>query len=122
MCARLLNSPKTLRSHKTTAMTTTPFKMDLIVACIGKNRLTSHSKTPTTISTINMLINGIVPPYLAHSARLTENVVCLTKVRYTAKQGGAPQQYWIGSANPCPAESTNRVSSREWAIATLMKL
>src|SRR5215469_15391658 len=74
MCARLLNSPKTLRSHKTTAMTTTPFKMDLIVACIGINRLTSHSKTPTTISTINMLINGIVPPYLAHSARLTERV------------------------------------------------
>ena len=46
MCARLLNSPKTLSSHKTTAMTTTPFKMDLIVACIGIKRLTSHSKTP----------------------------------------------------------------------------
>jgi hypothetical protein len=51
-------SPKTFKSHKTTAMTTTAFKMDLIVPCIGM-RLTSQSITPTTTSTINMLINGM---------------------------------------------------------------
>ena len=38
MCARLLNSPKRLRSHKTTAMTTMPLKMDLVFACIGIKR------------------------------------------------------------------------------------
>jgi hypothetical protein len=43
------NNPKTFSNHKTTAMTTTAFKMDLIVACIGMKRLTNQSKTPTTI-------------------------------------------------------------------------
>jgi hypothetical protein len=47
-----LKSPKTFSSHKTTAITTTAFKMDLIVPCMGMKRLTSQSRTPTTISTI----------------------------------------------------------------------
>ena len=33
-----------------------------------------------------------------HSARLRANVVCLQKVRYTAKRGGAAERYWIRSA------------------------
>src|SRR5271156_3729136 len=47
-----LNNPKTFSSHNTTAITTTAFKMDLIVPCIGMKRLTSQSRTPTTIRTI----------------------------------------------------------------------
>jgi hypothetical protein len=40
-------------------MTTTPFKIDLIVPCIGMNRLTSQSKTPSTIKTITTCIKGM---------------------------------------------------------------
>jgi hypothetical protein len=43
------NNPKTLRSHNTTPITTTAFKIDLILPAIGIKRFTSHSKTPTTI-------------------------------------------------------------------------
>jgi len=46
------NSPNMFSSHKTTQITTTAFKIDLIVPCIGMKRLTSHSKTPTTTKTI----------------------------------------------------------------------
>ncbi len=30
-----LNNPKTFSSHRTTPMTTTPFKIDLMDACMG---------------------------------------------------------------------------------------
>src|SRR5580704_5301080 len=56
---RELKSPKTFNSHKTTTMTTTAFKMDLIVPCIGMKRLMSQSRTPTTIKTITMFIRGM---------------------------------------------------------------
>jgi len=46
-------TPKMFSSHKTTPITTTAFKMDLIDPAIGMKLLTSHSKTPTTIRTIN---------------------------------------------------------------------
>src|ERR1700683_5414218 len=48
------NSPKTFSNHKTTAITTTAFKIDLIVPCIGMKRLINQSRTPTTISTITI--------------------------------------------------------------------
>jgi hypothetical protein len=41
--------PNTRRSHKTTAMTTTAFRIDLMELAIGMKRLTSHNRTPTTI-------------------------------------------------------------------------
>jgi len=47
-------SPKMFRSHKTVAITTTAFKMDLIVPCIGMKRLTSQSRTPTTSRIISI--------------------------------------------------------------------
>jgi hypothetical protein len=43
------NKPKTLRSHKTTQITTTAFKIDLMLAAIGMKRFTNQSSTPTTI-------------------------------------------------------------------------
>jgi hypothetical protein len=45
-------SPNKFRSHRTTAMTTTPLRIDLIDACIGIKRFTSHSRTPTTMRTV----------------------------------------------------------------------
>jgi len=48
---RELRSPKTLRSLKTTAMTTTAFKIDLMEPAIGMNLLMSQRITPTTIRT-----------------------------------------------------------------------
>jgi hypothetical protein len=48
---RWLKIPKTLRSHKITAITTTAFKIDFIDPAIGINRLMSHRMTPTTIRT-----------------------------------------------------------------------
>jgi len=56
---RLWNSPKTFRSHNTTTITTTAFKMDLIVPCIGIKRLTSQSRRPTTTRTITTCSKGI---------------------------------------------------------------
>jgi len=42
------------RSHKTTQITTTAFKIDLIDPAIGMKRLTNQSRTPTTIRTITI--------------------------------------------------------------------
>jgi len=53
-CEKEWKSPKMFRSHKTTQITTTAFKIDLIVPCIGMYRLTSQSRTPTTIKTITI--------------------------------------------------------------------
>jgi hypothetical protein len=57
-------SPKMLRIHRTTAITTTPFKIDLMVACMGMNRFTSHSSTPTTTRTSRSWIKGMVLTFL----------------------------------------------------------
>jgi hypothetical protein len=46
-------------SHKTVTITTTAFKIDLIDPAIGMKLFTSHSSTPTTISTINTCSNGM---------------------------------------------------------------
>jgi hypothetical protein len=59
MCGSHASTPNTFSSHSTTQITTTAFKIDLIVPCIGMNRLISHSKIPTTISTITIFINGM---------------------------------------------------------------
>jgi hypothetical protein len=45
------NSPETFRIHRTTPMTTTPFKIDLMDPCMGMKRFTSHRRTPTTTRT-----------------------------------------------------------------------
>ena len=42
------------RSHKTTAITTTPFKIDLICPCIGIKLFTSQSRTPITTKTTSI--------------------------------------------------------------------
>src|ERR1035437_845503 len=47
-------------SHRTTAITTTPFKMALICPCMGMKRLTSHSNRPTTHSAITTVTSGIL--------------------------------------------------------------
>ena len=59
ICEKELNSPNTFKSHNTTTITTTAFKMDLIVPYIGMKRLISQSKTPTTIKTVTTVSNGI---------------------------------------------------------------
>jgi hypothetical protein len=46
---RECKTPKTFRSHKTTRMTTTAFKIDLMEPAIGMKLLTSQRRTPTTI-------------------------------------------------------------------------
>jgi hypothetical protein len=43
--------PKTFRSHRTTTMTTTTFRIDFMDPAIGMKRLISQSSTPTTIRT-----------------------------------------------------------------------
>jgi len=43
------NNPNTLRSHNTTPITTTAFKIDLMLPAMGMKRFTSHKRTPTTI-------------------------------------------------------------------------
>jgi len=54
-----VKSPNTFRSHTTTAMTTTAFTIDLMVACMGIKRSTSHRRTPTTIRAITICSKGI---------------------------------------------------------------
>ena len=51
LLVRLLKSPKTFRSHKTTPITTTAFKIDLMDDAIGMKLLTSQRRTPITIRT-----------------------------------------------------------------------
>src|SRR5437899_11384131 len=51
---RECRSPRTFKSHTTTPITTTAFKIDLIDPAIGMKLLTSHNRAPTTIKTINI--------------------------------------------------------------------
>jgi hypothetical protein len=48
------NNPKTFSSHNTTPMTTTPFKIDLMLRAMGMKRFTSQSRIPTTIRVIRI--------------------------------------------------------------------
>ena len=49
-----------MSNQTTTAITTTPFKIDVMDDCIGMNRFTSHSSTPTTTRISTAWSNGIV--------------------------------------------------------------
>jgi hypothetical protein len=53
-------SPKMLRSHKTTAITTTAFKIILMEPAIGMYELTSQRRTPTTIKVSTTWIKGMI--------------------------------------------------------------
>jgi len=46
--------PNMFRSHKTTPITTTAFKMDLIDPAIGMKLFTNQSSTPIPIKTSNI--------------------------------------------------------------------
>jgi len=54
------NNPNTLRSHNTTPMTTTPFKIDLMLPAMGMKRFTSHNRTPTTIRVNRICMRGML--------------------------------------------------------------
>lgn len=58
-------TPKIFRSHRTTAITTTAFRIDLIEPAIGMKLFTNQSRTPTTIRTINTWSKGMIglPPW-----------------------------------------------------------
>jgi len=51
--------PKTSKSHNTTTITTTAFKIDLIEPAIGMKPLTSQRRTPTTIRISTTWSKGI---------------------------------------------------------------
>jgi hypothetical protein len=53
-------SPKTLRSHKTTTMITTAFKIILMEPAMGIYELTSQRTTPTTIKVSTNWIKGMI--------------------------------------------------------------
>jgi hypothetical protein len=53
-------NPLTFSSHSTTPITTTAFRILLIVPAIGIKLFTSHSRTPTTIRVIKICMRGIV--------------------------------------------------------------
>jgi hypothetical protein len=76
------------RSHRTVAITTTAFKMDLIVPCIGMKLLTSQSKTPTTIRTTSICIKGI--GYLFSSQGDTPPVQALVRISVLIQELLAP--------------------------------
>src|ERR1700736_6284341 len=46
-------------------MTTTAFRMDLMLPAMGIKRFRSHSRTPTTISTATRLIRGMIDSLLS---------------------------------------------------------
>jgi len=52
-------TPKTLKSHSTTMITTTTFRIFLIFPSIGMYVLISHNATPTIIRAMRMDINDI---------------------------------------------------------------
>src|SRR5579863_84658 len=51
--------PKTFRSHTTTTMITTAFRIDLMEPAIGMKLLTSQRRTPTTIRAIKICTKGV---------------------------------------------------------------
>src|SRR5580693_9455951 len=63
------NKPNTSRSQSTTQMTTTAFKIDLILPAIGMKRFTSQSRTPTTIRATKTCIRGIAFYLSVYAAR-----------------------------------------------------
>src|ERR1700730_9422437 len=48
-------------------MTTTPFKIDLMLPAMGMKRFTSHSRTPTTIKTTTRLMRGMIYSPSSHA-------------------------------------------------------
>src|ERR1700730_5637568 len=59
------NNPNTSRSHNTTPMTTTAFKIDLMLPAMGIKRFTSHNRTPMTIRVSRMGRRGILFTFLS---------------------------------------------------------
>ena len=57
---KLPQTPNTFSNQITTTITTTAFKIALIVPCIGIYLLISHSTTPTAIRTRIIVIIGII--------------------------------------------------------------
>jgi len=53
-------SPKTFKSHTTTTITTTAFKIDLIDPAIGMNEFTSQRRIPTTIRVRSIGSKGMI--------------------------------------------------------------
>jgi hypothetical protein len=63
------SNPNALRSHITTQMTTTAFKIDLMELAMGMNELISHRMTPTTIKVNNTWTRGMIySPHFTASA------------------------------------------------------
>jgi len=60
-----------LRIHKTTEMTTTALRIDLMVACIGMKRFTSHRTTPTTIKISTSWTSGMTSTFRTFGQRLS---------------------------------------------------
>src|SRR5208283_593810 len=56
----LLHNPTACNSQTQTAMTTTTFRIVLILEAIGIKRLISHNATPTIISTTTKFIKGML--------------------------------------------------------------
>jgi len=54
------SNPNALRSHITTQMTTTAFKIDLMELAIGMNWFTNHRRTPTTIRANRIWVRGMI--------------------------------------------------------------
>jgi hypothetical protein len=50
-------------------MTTTAFKIDLMLPAMGMNRFTSHSRTPTTIRANTICMRGILFYLSVYAAR-----------------------------------------------------
>jgi hypothetical protein len=69
-------TPKAFRSHKTTAITTTIFRMLLIEPAIGMKLFTSQRRKPITIKTATRWIKGII------------NLPIATNFSYSAQDSG----------------------------------
>src|SRR5580693_7297685 len=95
MFDREWNNPKTLSSHKTTQITTTAFKMDLMLPAMGMKRFTSQSKTPTTIRVIRMGMRGMLftfPCVLRDTATQSRRTTAVSPVPRGFADSGVPAE------------------------------
>jgi hypothetical protein len=89
-------------------MTTTAFKIDLMLLAMGIKRFMSHSRTPTTIRTTTILIKGMIwPPSLHKQTRagIGTNFLVDPKMNAASVERSETRNIWM-----VQAEGTSIVS------------
>ena len=95
-------------------MTTTAFKIDLIVPAIGMNRFTSHSRTPTTIRATKTCMRGILISFLIV---LQDTFTLLRRFRHPFERRPSEKTFRLGARGDSAFSQGVRMICRSKSLA-----